>query len=53
MSDTSLVSYKAAKRRTLDAFDRQYLARLMGEFSGNVTRAARRGARNGVTWAGF
>ncbi len=32
--------YKAEKRRVLDAFERQYLGRLMIEYRGNVTRAA-------------
>jgi len=33
-------SYKAQKRQIVDAFERQYLDRLMGEHAGNVTRAA-------------
>jgi DNA-binding NtrC family response regulator len=33
-------SYKLAKREVLDAFERQYLTRLMKEHGGNVTRAA-------------
>jgi two-component system, NtrC family, response regulator GlrR len=33
--------YKTQKRHVLDAFERQYLARLMTEHGGNVTRAAR------------
>jgi len=36
----ALLPYKAEKRRILDAFDREYLARLMSRFGGNVTRAA-------------
>jgi len=39
--DPSSGSYKFAKRRVLDAFERQYLSRLMKEHGGNVTRAAR------------
>lgn len=34
-------SYKLEKRRVLDAFERQYLSRLMKECAGNVSRAAR------------
>jgi DNA-binding NtrC family response regulator len=34
-------SYKVEKRRILDAFDRQYLRRLMTDHRGNVSRAAR------------
>jgi DNA-binding NtrC family response regulator len=34
-------SYKTQKRRILDAFDRQYLLRLMSSHRGNVSRAAR------------
>jgi DNA-binding NtrC family response regulator len=34
-------SYKLQKRQVLDAFERQYLVRLMSEHGGNVTRAAR------------
>ena len=34
-------SYKTQKRRILNAFERQYLTRLMTEYRGNVTRAAR------------
>jgi DNA-binding NtrC family response regulator len=33
-------TYKTQKRRVLDAFERQYLVRLMTEHRGNVTRAA-------------
>jgi DNA-binding NtrC family response regulator len=33
-------SYKMEKRRILDAFDRQYLLRLMTDHRGNVSRAA-------------
>ena len=33
-------SYKAQKRRILDAFERHYLTRLMAEHGGNVTHAA-------------
>jgi DNA-binding NtrC family response regulator len=33
-------SYKTQKRQLLDAFDRQYLIRLMTEHSGNVSQAA-------------
>src|SRR5882724_239177 len=33
-------SYKLEKRRILDAFDRQYLRRLMTDHRGNVSRAA-------------
>jgi two-component system response regulator GlrR len=36
----ALLPYKAEKRRILDAFDREYLTRLMSRFGGNVTRAA-------------
>ena len=36
----ALLPYKAEKRRILDAFDREYLARLMSRCGGNVTRAA-------------
>jgi transcriptional regulator with GAF, ATPase, and Fis domain len=35
-----LLPYKAEKRRIVDTFDREYLARLMSRFGGNVTRAA-------------
>jgi DNA-binding NtrC family response regulator len=38
--EPALLPYKAEKRRILDAFDREYLARLMSRFGGNVTRAA-------------
>jgi DNA-binding NtrC family response regulator len=34
-------AYKTQKRHVLDAFERQYIARLMTEHGGNVTRAAR------------
>lgn len=34
-------SYKLAKRQAVNAFERQYLNRLMTEHAGNVTRAAR------------
>ena len=34
-------SYKMQKRQVLDAFERQYLLRLMKEHHGNVSRAAR------------
>ena len=34
-------SYKAQKRRMLEAFERQYLTQLMTEQGGNVSRAAR------------
>ncbi len=34
-------SYKAQKRRMLEAFERQYLTQLMIEQGGNVSRAAR------------
>jgi DNA-binding NtrC family response regulator len=40
VSDTDS-SYKAQKRRIIDAFDRQYLLRIMTEHRGNVSRAAR------------
>jgi DNA-binding NtrC family response regulator len=33
-------SYKAQKRQLLDAFDRQYLIRLMTDHRGNVSQAA-------------
>ena len=36
----ALLPYKAEKRRILDAFHREYLARLMSHCGGNVTRAA-------------
>jgi DNA-binding NtrC family response regulator len=34
-------TYKSQKRRLLDAFDRQYLVRLMTDWRGNVSRASR------------
>jgi DNA-binding NtrC family response regulator len=34
-------SYKTQKRQVLDAFDRQYLLRLMTDHRGNVSQAAR------------
>ena len=34
-------SYGELKRRALEAFDRDYLRRLMRQFNGNITRAAR------------
>jgi len=41
MPPEALRSYKTQKRRVLDAFDRQYLLRLMSSHRGNVSRAAR------------
>jgi DNA-binding NtrC family response regulator len=34
-------TYRQLKRQVIDAFDRQYLTRLMTEYKGNVSRAAR------------
>ena len=34
-------TYRQLKRQVIDAFDRQYLTRLMTEHRGNVSRAAR------------
>ncbi len=36
-----LHSFRAAKRRAVETFERTYLARLMMEYNGNVTKAAR------------
>ena len=39
-SPAPIAPYKLEKRRVLDAFERQYLTRLMTEYRGNVSRAA-------------
>ena len=39
--DAALPLYRAEKQRVVDAFERQYLTRLMTEHHGNVSRAAR------------
>jgi DNA-binding NtrC family response regulator len=44
-SPVSASTYKEQKRQVLDAFERQYIVRLMTEHHGNVTRAARAAGR--------
>jgi DNA-binding NtrC family response regulator len=43
--ETDEVSFTVLKRRTIEAFERQYLTRLMEQCHGNVTHAARKAQR--------
>jgi DNA-binding NtrC family response regulator len=44
--DDDDVPFTVLKRRTIEAFERQYLTRLMEQCRGNVTHAARKAQRD-------
>ncbi|WP_266168800.1 sigma-54 interaction domain-containing protein [Dyella subtropica] len=45
-SDTGIESFRVAKARTVDAFERSYIERLLTENAGNITRAASAAKKN-------
>jgi len=44
-AETDAMSFTVLKRRTIEAFERQYLTRLMEQCRGNVTHVARKAQR--------